>query len=290
MGIQPRILIIDGYMKSSRDELAAGGATGAGVQYKKMLTKICPDAACDILYPCDPGASLPTGAALGDYDGIAWTGCSLTVFENTPEVNSQIGFARECFEAGVPGFGSCWAAQIAVVAAGGICRPNPNGREMGFARKIALTPEGRGHPMYEGKASVFNAFISHVDEITHVPSGSVVLSGNAFTSVQSVSVVYRGGVFWGLQYHPEYDLHEMARLTWCRIDALMKLGFFQDRQAGEDHVALLETLHQDPSRTDLAWQLGVDDDILNEDVRRAEVRNWIERLVIPTMIKNGRVG
>jgi len=290
MGIQPRILVIDGYRKEARDELAAGGATMAGDQYVKMLSRVCPGVKCDILFPCDAGAALPTGTALSDYDGIAWTGCSLTVFEDTPEVNTQIGFARSCLEAGVPGFGSCWAAQIAVVAAGGICRPNPNGREMGFARKITLTPEGRGHPMYEGKASVFNAFISHVDEITHVPSGSVVLSGNRFTAVQSVSVVYKGGVFWGLQYHPEYDLREMARLTWCRIDKLMELGFFQDRQAGEDYVDLLEVLHQDPSRQDLAWQLGVDDDILNEDVRRAEVRNWIERLVIPTMVKNGRVG
>ena len=290
MGIQPRILVIDGYMKSARDELAAGGATPAGEQYVKMLTKLCPDIRCDILYPCDPGVAMPTGTALGDYDGVAWTGCSLTVFEDTPEVNTQIGFARACFEAEVPGFGSCWAAQIAVVAAGGICRPNPNGREMGFARKIALTAEGRGHSMYEGKAGVFNAFISHVDEITHVPSGSVVLSGNAFTAVQSVSVLYKGGVFWGLQYHPEYDLREMARLTWCRIDKLMALGFFQDRQAGENFVALLETLHQDPERQDLAWLLGVDDDILNEDVRRLEVRNWIERLVIPTMIRNGRAG
>jgi len=290
MGIQPRILVIDGYLKSSRDELTAGGATGAGDQYVKMLTQACPDAKCDVIFPCDPGASLPTGTALSDYDGVAWTGCSLTVFEDTPEVNTQIGFARACFEAGVPGFGSCWAAQIAVVAAGGICRPNPNGREMGIARKIALTQEGRGHPMYEGKASVFNAFISHVDEITHIPSGSVVLSGNSFTTVQSVSVVYKRGVFWGLQYHPEYDLREMARLTWCRIDVLTKLGFFQDRQAGEDYVAQLETLHGDRSREDLAWLLGVDDDILNEDVRRAEVRNWIDRLVIPTMIRNGRVG
>jgi len=290
MGIQPRILVIDGYTKAARDELTAGGATSAGDQYVAMLSKICPDAICEILYPGDPGTSVPFGAALSDYDGVAWTGCSLTVFEDTPEVNTQIGFARACFAAGVPGFGSCWAAQIAVVAAGGICRPNPNGREMGFARKISLTPEGRGHPMYDGKASVFNAFISHVDEITHVPSGSLVLSGNAFTAVQSVSVSYRGGVFWGLQYHPEYDLREMARLTWCRIEKLQSLGFFQDRQAGETYVDLLENLHRDPGRSDLAWLLGVDDDILNEDVRRAEVRNWIDQLVIPTMIRNGRGG
>lgn len=123
-----------------------------------------------------------------------------------------------------------------------------------------------------------------------MPSGSTVLAGNAFTRVQSVSVIWEGGHFWGLQYHPEYDLREMARLTWCRIDKLKALGFFRDRQAGEDYVALLEALHQDPSREDLAWLLGIDDDILNEDVRRTEVRNWIDRLVIPTMIAKGRTG
>jgi len=97
-------------------------------------------------------------------------------------------------------------------------------------------------------------------------------------------------VFWGLQDHPEYDLREMARLTWCRIDKLRELGFFSDRDAGEDYVRLLETLHQNPERSDLARLLGVDDDVMNEDVRRVEVRNWIDRLVLPTMISRGRSG
>ncbi len=278
-----RFLVIDGYKKAARDELVAGGASMASDLYIKMLSDACPGAECDVLFPSDPGAEMPSGAGLADYDGVAWTGCSLTVFDETPEVNAQISLARACFEAGVPGFGSCWAAQIAVVAAGGQCRANPHGREMGIARKIALTPEGRGHPLYEGKAGVFDAFISHVDEITHLPSGSQVLSGNAFTRVQSVSVIYGGGEFWGLQYHPEYDLREMARLTWCRLEKLQALGFFRDRDAGEAYVAQLETLHQDPSRADIAWRLGIDDDILNVGVRRREVKNWITKLVLPTM-------
>ncbi len=278
-----RFLVIDGYKKAARDELVAGGASMASDLYIKMLSDACPGAECDVLFPSDPGAEMPSGAGLADYDGVAWTGCSLTVFDETPEVNAQISLARACFEAGVPGFGSCWAAQIAVVAAGGQCRANPHGREMGIARKIALTPEGRGHPLYEGKAGVFDAFISHVDEITHLPSGSQVLAGNAFTRVQSVSVIYAGGEFWGLQYHPEYDLREMARLTWCRLEKLQALGFFRDRDAGEAYVAQLETLHQDPSRADIAWRLGIDDDILNVGVRRREVKNWITKLVLPTM-------
>jgi GMP synthase (glutamine-hydrolysing) len=183
----------------------------------------------------------------------------------------------------VPSFGSCWAAQIAVAAAGGVVRANPRGREMGIARKIHLTPEGRGHPLYFGKGPVFDAFISHVDEVTHLPPGAVLLASNAFTRVQALAVTHEGGTFWGLQYHPEYDLHEMARLAWCRLDKLTQLGFFRDRAAGEGYVNLLETLHQDPSRGDIAWMLGIDEDVMSEDVRLVEVRNWIERLVLPRM-------
>jgi GMP synthase (glutamine-hydrolysing) len=287
MSSAPKFLVVDGYTKKARDELAAGGASVAGELYAAMLGDVSPGSESDIIYPSDPGAELPAGQALSGYDGIAWTGCSLTVFEDIPEVRAQVEFARACYEAHVPAFGSCWAAQIAVVAAGGTCAKNPNGREMGIARKIQLTPEGRAHPLYDGKSDVFDAFISHDDEITEMPEGAVRLSGNAFTQVQSVSVDYRGGAFWGLQYHPEYDLHEMARLTWCRIDKMTKLGFFPNREAGEEHVKLLELLHNDPGRKDLAWKLGVDQDVMDTDFRRTEVRNWIEKLVKPKMAARG---
>ena len=180
-------------------------------------------------------------------------------------------------------FGPNGSSTSTLGAAGGACAKNPRGREMGIARKIALTPEGRAHPLYEGKSDVFDGFISHDDEVTELPEGAVRLAGNAFTHVQSVSVDYLGGTFWGLQYHPEYDLHEMARLTWCRIDKMVGLGFFADRKAGEAHVAMLEALHDDPGRQDLAWKLGVDKDVMDKDYRRTEVHNWIEKLVKPVM-------
>ncbi len=43
-----------------------------------------------------------------------------------------------------------------------------------------------------------------------------------------------------------------------------------------------EALHQDPARKDISWLLGIDEDVMNEDIRQAEVRNWVEQLVIPT--------
>ena len=283
MSAEPRFLVVDGYLKSSRDELVAGGASLACDIYAAMLRRFAPGAKVDYVFPADDAASLPAGAELAAYDGIAWTGCSLTVFEDEPRVRSQIDFCRAAFAAGVPSFGSCWALQIAVVAAGGLCRANPRGREMGIARKIQLTPEGRGHPLYAGKPSVFDAFISHVDEVTHWPSTALLLASNQFTHVQAAAVTHDKGTFWGLQYHPEYDLHEMARLMYCRRDMLTELGFFRDVDAALAHIDLLETLHDDPARQDLAWALGVDDDILRPEIRQCEVGNWISHQVLPGM-------
>jgi GMP synthase (glutamine-hydrolysing) len=283
MATGPRILVVDGYAREGREELAAGGATPAGPLYEKMLKSCAPDVQVDIVYPADPGASLPMGASIAQYDGIAWTGSSLTVYADDPKVQPQIAFARAAFEAQVPSFGSCWAAQIAVVAAGGQCAQNFRGREMGIARKIALTPEGRAHPLYSGKKSVFDAFISHEDEATHLPPGGLLLASNDHSHMQAVAVTHKGGQFWGLQYHPEYDLHELARLCYCRKEKLTRMGFFRDTDAAQDYVDKLEALHQDPSRKDIAWLLGIDQDVMNEDIRQVEVRNWIDRLVRPAM-------
>ena len=132
MTADPRILIIDGYTKSSRQELAAGGASVAGDLYAAMLKRIVPEAQCHILFPSDPDATLPRGTGLADYDAVAWTGCSLTIFEDKPEGRTQIEFARAAFEARVPPRRPCSGAQLAVWAAGArgsrTMTPPPRGR------------------------------------------------------------------------------------------------------------------------------------------------------------------
>jgi GMP synthase (glutamine-hydrolysing) len=280
----PRILIIDSYTKAAREQLQSGGASLAADLYVGMLQRCAPDGIeCDVIFSADPGASLPVGEAIRDYDGVAWTGCSSCVFSGEPDVAEQIEFARECYRRGVPAFGSCWAVQIAVVAAGGEVALNPNGREMGIARGIMLTDEGRAHPLYEGKPAVFDAFTSHDDEVTVLPDGAARLAGNDFTQVQSVVVKHEGTEFWGLQYHPEYDLHEMAQLMFCRLEKLVKLKFFADEAAGMAHIEQLEALHADPSRTDIASALSLKADVMDQSLRTVEVRNWINHLVLPNM-------
>lgn len=276
-----RFLVLDGYAKSGRKELSTGGMTPAGELYQAMLETHSPGCDVDIIYPADPGTRLPKGTAVSQYDGIAWTGSSLCVYKPGPEVTPQIEFAREAFAAGVPSYGSCWAAQIAAIAAGGQVGAHPGGKEMMFARKIALTDVGRSHPLYLGKPSVFDGFISHDDEVTHLPPGGQLLAEGRYTRVQALSVEHQNGTFWAVQYHPEYDLYQMARLIYCRREKLVELGFFADMTAAGIMVAKLETLHADPSRTDIAWELGLDEDILDPASRQREVRNWINNLVIP---------
>jgi len=248
--------------------------------YDEMLKAHLPGATSSVWLPSDT-PDLPDGVGPEGYRGILWTGCNLTVYHHDDvRVTRQIEFARRAYAVGTPGFGTCWGIQMAVVAAGGEVKANPRGREMGLGRKIRLTAKGLKHPFMAGKPPVYSGFISHLDEVTRLPRGTELLATNDFTHVQAVAVKHKKGEFWGLQYHPEYDLHELARLIVAREPKLVPEGFFRDHADLTAYVARLEELHADPGRKDLRWQLDIDDDVLSAEVRQTEVANWVNRLVL----------
>jgi len=273
------LLIIDGYDKTGRENLDKAGCTLAGTLYERMIRRFLPDAKITILRPADPDETLPSGTTVTDFDAALWTGSSLTIYHQTPDVTRQVDLARALYAARTPSFGSCWALQIAALAAGGTCRLNPKGREFGIARKIALTDEGRAHPLYAGKAPVFDGFTSHFDDVESLPAGSIHLAGNNITPIQAAVVTHEGTAFWAVQYHPEYDLREVAALTRFRKDGLVETGYFANSAAADSFIAELETLHADPSRKDIAWKLGIDQDVMDADIRTLEVKNWIENIL-----------
>jgi GMP synthase (glutamine-hydrolysing) len=282
MGVSLRFLIVDGYPKVSREEFDSVGMTQAGHLYAVMLIQNLHDAEYEILYTSDPGEEIPEKEALNKYNGILWPGCNLTVYNTEDErVIKMLDLVTRAYEVGVPQFGSCWAAQIAVCAAGGKVASNPKGKEMGIARKIHLTTDGQNHPMFEGKPKVFDGFISHDDIITELPEGAVNLATNDFSEVQAVAVQHKQGIFWAVQYHPEYNLHEMARLIVARQEKLIQGDYFRSLEEVDHYTELLEIIAADPSRKDLRWQLGIDDDLLLDSVRQCEFVNWLQSVVIP---------
>ena len=277
MAVKPRILIIDGYPKPSRDDFDKAGMKYAGELYAQMLLRYLPGASYDILYTSDPGVKLPDLAGLAAYRGVLWPGCNLTVYKTGDErVKTMITLCDRVFEAGLPQFGTCWGIQLPVFVAGGEVRAHPNGREMGIGRKMRVTDEGKKHPMMKGKPAVYDHFVSHDDEVTRLPEGSVLIAGNGYSRVQAAEIRHKKGSFWGLQYHPEYDLHEMARLMVAREQKLTELGFFKGHEDFQEYVDRLEALHAAPEQKELRWQLGIDDDILDPAIRQCEFRNWVE--------------
>lgn len=281
MASGPRFLILDGYPKESREQFDEVGMRLAWVLYRDMLLAYVPNAECDVWLSSDAPKEAPTDADLRNYAGILWPGCNLTVYHDDPRVHCQLDLAKRAYAAGVPGFGSCWGIQVAVYAAGGKVEPHPKGREMGIVRDILVSPEGQAHPMFSGKPGVFSHFVSHDDYITELPPGAVRLAGNAWSPVQAVAVRHLDGEFWAIQYHPEYDLHELARLIVAREPRLVKQGLFRDHDDLMAYVERLEALHAEPGRTDLRWQLGIGEDVLQDGIRQREFINWLDYLVLP---------
>jgi GMP synthase (glutamine-hydrolysing) len=278
-----RFLIVDGYPKASREQFHEVGMKLAGELYENLALKHVPDAETTIWISSDEDSPpVPTVEDLDQYDGVLWPGCNLTVYHDDPRVHKHIQLADRAYEAGVPQFGSCWAIQLATVVAGGEVGVCKNGREMGVGTKVRLTEAGKRHPMFEGKPQVYNHFMSHDDEVIRLPEGGTWLAGNDWSPVQAAEIRYKQGVFWAVQYHPEYDLHELARLITAREERLIKFGYFQDHDDLAAYVSRLDALVADPTRKDLRWQLKIDDDVLDDNIRECEFRNWIKHLVMPT--------
>lgn len=273
-----RVAIIDAYSRQGRTSLAAAGCTPAGQLYARVAASHEPGYEYEILLPDAAARVLPSGVAAGDFDAVIWTGSELTVHHDDEEVRAQLELARTLLRAGVRNFGSCWAAQVAVVACGGVCEPSPKGREFGIARDITLNAAGAAHPMFRDKPSVFCSYASHADEITTLPPGAVLLAGNTWSEVQALEVRAGEAVFTALQYHPEYDLFELARLGAVRGPGLVEQGLYASQEEVDTYFSKIESLHESGD-AQLAKELGVGQDLLDADIRQREIGNWLASLV-----------
>lgn len=105
-----------------------------------------------------------------------------------------------------------------------------------------------------------------------------MLAFNTVTEVQAVEIRHGPGVFWGVQYHPELDLYEVAGALRRQVEDLVGEGYVSSPEDLETHASMVEALHEGPSRKDLAWILGLDEQVAEVERRLTELRNFI-RLV-----------
>ena len=277
-----KLLLMEGNPADKRARAHELGVRTSSEIYAEAIAAHYPHFTLDVVNAADPDGTIPGGNSLGSYDGLVITGSALHAYDPEFAVTNQIAMLAAAGETGMPVFGSCWGLQIAAVAAGGEVAFSPKGREVGFARKIVPTEAGRGHPMFSGKGDVFDAPCIHYDEVTRLPEAATLLASNAHSVVQAAIVPVGKSEVWAVQYHPEFDLLQLVQLYTLYAEDMIAQGFFADQAALDAYTAKLGALAANPAQPGLAWQLGIDDQITNDHIRRAEILGWIEQQVLRT--------
>jgi GMP synthase (glutamine-hydrolysing) len=280
-----RILVIDGNVAEIRARQAAALGYDSGAGYARVLRRIDPTLRIDIVLPADAEPQFPPGVGLADYDGVTMTGSALNIYNGGAPVTRQIELAQAVFAAGVPFFGSCWGLQVAVTAAGGEVRANPRGREFGFARRVLLTEAGAAHRLFAGKPAAFEAPTVHRDEIASLPAGAVTLATNDM-GLQAAVFTQGRGIFWGVQYHPEYSYLDIAAAAERYGTTLIHEGMFRDEAAIAAFAAELRALEGTPSDAALLWKHGLGPAMRDEALRLLEIRNWLQAQVLPRAMRH----
>jgi len=280
----PRLLIVNCTHDSLLQSLAALGSRPYDAQFIDSVSRHLPAGQSLETFTLNvgDGEGLPQGVQLGDFDGAWLSGSPFNVYRlEQPTVRQQLDVARTLWQAEVPAFGSCWGLQLMTAALGGTVHLNPDGREIGVARRIAPTEAGRRHPLFDGKDGPFDALCSHEDEVATLPPGAELLASNAVSRVQAMAIRDGKKSFWGVQYHPEFDFASVAAIIALRVQRHLDEGLARTDEEVETIVADFRALAQDAARKDLAWKYGLHADVLDPQVRSAEFGNWLRAEVLP---------
>ena len=138
-----RILVVEGNTLQTRSERASYGIQPYFEMFRDLIHSIKPETQIDTAFPADNNSNLPSLQQLKGYNGILYTGSSLSVLDSKPEVQNQLDFTETLFASGVPLYGSCWGLQVATLVAGGIIGKGDNGLELGISQPINLTEAGK---------------------------------------------------------------------------------------------------------------------------------------------------
>lgn len=142
--------------------------------------------------------------------------------------------------------------------------------------------------MLAKRPSAYDAPAIHLDAVVAPPPDCDVLASNGVLPLQAVEIRHDGGVFWGVQYHPELDLDEIGLMLRTMMADLVEEGVCRSEADVNAYADDLRTLHAHPDRADLAWRHGLDAEVLDPVRRTREIGNFIEHRVKPAKSARGR--
>ena len=270
------ILIVDGNEKKASDKYTELGMDTQYEVYSKILQKLSNNSLnIEVIHPAIKENYIPKGMNLNDFDGIAWTGSVLNIYDETQQIIRQIELAKNLLKIDKKIFGSCWGLQVLVTAAGGKIRKNPNGLEAIVSKNINLSEKGKNHPMYSGKVNKFDSFCWHYDDTEFLPDNTDILASNKISKIQAISFVKEKSVVWAVQYHPEFDPVWMAGLMSQRKEILISSGIYHD----EDEFSSYKNFFSNMEKyKDQKLLLNISDNLINEKMHTIELKNWLNFL------------
>lgn len=260
-----RVLVLEGNTPELCAARSADGLLWAGDAFGAALRVFAPDLEVEIARPYF-GDHDPEAMDFGAVDGVVCTGSAVDWSADDERARPFWQAFERAFAADIPVLGCCWGLQLAAVVLGGRVGAGPNGVEAGIARDVQLTEAGRAHRLHHGRPERFDVLCMHRDDVVEPPLGAVVTARNDHTGVQGM--VHEQAGFWGLQYHPEITLSDVAFYFERPGPA-----FPGSRPADP---AQLRQIAADPEGTaDLRAALGIGDGLTDPHLHGRELSNWL---------------
>ena len=270
------ILIVDGNEKEASDNYVQLGMDTQYDVYFKILKKLTNDNLnLTVIHPAINSDFIPQGVSLDDFEGVAWTGSLLNIYEATPPIIRQIELAKKLLNKKNSIFGSCWGLQVLVTAAGGKIQKNPNGLEAIVAKGISLNEQGEKHPMYYGKNKTFDSFCFHYDDTEILPKNTTILASNEKSKIQAISFTNENSQVWAVQYHPEFDPVWMSGLMNQREKLLLDEGIYSNQEEFDSYKSYFSNIEL---LNDQKILLNISDNLINQKMHTLELSNWLNFL------------
>lgn len=252
-----RILIVESETPEVLKKSGRSHATAYGEELQRVSSEVCYIITAPYLENLSIGE-------LERVDGVVFPGAGVSWSADATEGLPLRAAMAMVFDAGLPCFGSCNGMQLAAVVLGGTVQSGD--LEVGIARDIQLTDEGKQHPMMQGRTPTFSAPTVHGDKVTELPTGAVHLASNAHTRYQSFAYSLNGVDFWGVEYHPEIAAAEIAQYV---EDNPGKFVGYAD---------LVEQLRAAELDNNAAVAIGTSTQDMAFTTRTTELRNWLHHV------------
>ena len=256
------ILIVEGNLKEENQNFSEVGIQTHTESLRDSLNHFTNDLNFDVVNPSSDMNLNSVKEKLSNYDGLIWGGSSLNIYNNTPEIQRQIEFMRECQKKVKNILAICWGMQVAVTAAGGEVKKSVNSN-IGIANEITMSVDGSNHPIYKNKIDKFNSPAFNFDEVVTLPINAICLASNKINKIQSLYFQVGDTKIWGLQYHPEITYEKMISLIEFRKEKLIKnRKAFENEEQVKNHISLIKE------------EISVS----NKTQRMVELKNWLDNI------------